>query len=92
MILQSRLDDIRARLQAATSGPWVIRRYGDDISAIALPDDGSFGGSPCVIKADIYSDPMVLDISEEDAEFVSHAPEDIQWLLSEVERLQGLLK
>jgi hypothetical protein len=89
MTNDDRLAAIRTRLEAATPGPWVVHRDGDSIASISLPDDGSFGGPLSVVKANVYSDPVVLDISDEDAEFIAAAPDDVQFLLNLVEELKA---
>ena len=77
-----RLVEIRRRLDAATSGPWV---------ASGIPYDGI--DDPCVIAGDIYICQTVYDMQsgtqehniDADTEFIAHAPTDISWLLDKIE-------
>jgi len=65
-----RLQEIRARLDAATPGPWII--YEDEETGQLDPWDDE-GMHP------------ILD-SQSNADLIAHAPADIAWLLDEVER------
>ena len=74
------IQEIEARLAAATPGQW-------DVDTI--PETGE----SCVVVRSNTGDPM-LDVSvathgvrAEDAEFIAHAPEDIRALIEEVGRL-----
>jgi hypothetical protein len=76
------LEAIKARCDAATDGPWKIRRrfdwvvldpYGDSVIS---GDDGP-------------SEAFHLDLA--DAEFIAHAREDVPRLVGEVERLRECL-
>lgn len=69
---------IRARLHAATPGPWGHDSHG----FIAPPEhDGEWGET--VAKIPAYSTRTPTDRAN--AEFIAHAPEDIAYLLSRVE-------
>ena len=85
---------IRARLDAATPGPWHWDEY-------PVPALHGVGGSPdtyeyeaevieathtggCGCRAECYLD---LTIDRSDAEFIAHAPTDLADLLTEVDRL-----
>ena len=63
----SRLDDIEARLKAATPGPWT-----DDAEECVV---FTAGGAEEI--ADIYSG----ERSAENAALIANAPTDIEWLL-----------
>jgi hypothetical protein len=82
--MSDRLSEIRARLDKATPGPWEVVGYGTSGVTIAHPNEG-------------YHDLNVLKTTDDwppnaaDAELIAHAPEDIQWLAGEVERLRVLL-
>lgn len=73
-------DGIKARLAAATPGPWFAR-----------PND--LIGGWCVRTADTPPSEgpgEVADfIREEDARFIAHAPEDLAALIEEVRYLRG---
>ena len=76
------IQEIEARLEAATQGPWDFE---------TIPETGE---SRVVVFSNT-GDPM-LDVSvapygvrAEDAEFIAHAPEDIRALIAEVKRLEA---
>ena len=75
------IQEIEARLEAATQGPWDFE---------TIPETGE---SRVVVRSNT-GDPM-LDVSvaphgvrAEDAEFITHAPEDIRALLDEVKAVR----
>jgi hypothetical protein len=76
----SRLDDIRERLAKATRGPW---------QAVEC----SAGGKLLVREArpGYHVQSSVQIVPPEDADLIAHAPDDLAYLIGEVERLQGLL-
>ena len=74
--MTDRLTEIRARLDAATPGPWVVT--GQEILTVAV--DGQTGWESLV--ADVWH-------RDRDADLIAHAPADIAWLLDEVERLRA---
>lgn len=72
------LSAIRARLQAATPGPWQLRsgmQPYDELDTV----EHSHGLSVCVCDSTRF---------DRDADFIAHAPEDIRALLAEAERLR----
>ena len=69
----SRLDEIRARLAAATPGPWKSWIEGQE---------GAWGGSPGVMVPATSGGDFIEAGRPEDAEFIAHAPADIAYLLS----------
>ncbi len=79
------LDPIKERLDKAHTGwgPWVAQEdYWDGYQVIV--DDGLPGVS--IIAEQIGQGE---DEGRADAEFISHAPDDLAALISEVERLRG---
>lgn len=89
------LTDIRARLTAATSGPWA--RGTDDLTVTA-------GTWPIAIVG-IGHDDITIDYengetffahvsssADADLDLITHAPEDIKNLLNEVNRLNDALQ
>lgn len=68
-----RLKEIRARLETTTPGQWVAVQW--------FSDDPTIFGIVCN-KSDVTE-------RKEDAEFIAAAPEDIRFLLAEVDRLEG---
>ena len=77
----SRVDEIRARAEAATRGPW---------SAIEGPGEHWYvcdeGESIASISA---NDGSNEDQRQPDAEFIAHAREDIPWLLAELDKARA---
>ena len=75
--MTDRLAEIRARLDAATPGPWRAADW-DDARGIR------------VVVGEFPRDPYTLALAERDhdARFIAHAPTDIAWLLDEVARLR----
>jgi hypothetical protein len=73
--MSDRLAEIRARLDAATPGPWDYDHITRNVEADSrwLPD-----------KRHVVA-PMVGHF---DGTLIAHAPADIAWLLDEVERLR----
>ena len=89
------LDDIRARLTAATSGPWA--RGHDELTVTA----GSWpiaivGVGHDDITVDYEDDAVFFDhvsnSADADLALITHAPEDIKNLLDEVTRLNEALE
>lgn len=80
----SRLDEIRARLAAATPGPW-WRTGGPELWFVepAEGDDVITG-----ISRNQYHE-IQSDRAGHDAALIASAPDDIAYLLAEVERLTG---
>lgn len=74
--MPERLQEIRARLDAATPGPWKRDRH----EILTVDVDDETGWETCI--ADAYGDPA-------DADLIAHAPDDLRWLLDEVERLRS---
>lgn len=79
MLTKTYIREIIDRLEKATPGPWIS----------FLEKRDKFSGSNFIRTGgeDIY----LLGATEEDQEFVAHARQDIQSLVSEVLRLQLLI-
>lgn len=79
------IDEIKARCEEATPGPWSNPWKDDNTNAI-IGGDGDH-------VIDIYEDGSLtaLMIEERNAAFITHAREDIPRLVAEVERLQALV-
>ena len=77
------LDAIRARLAAATPGPW--HAYGNTLAA-------ETGGCTCSPHYGAHEAHCGLEeigqVVESDADLIAHAPADLAALLAEVERLR----
>lgn len=76
------LDAIKARLNAATPGPWKV--------AIRQPSYHYWSSHGIDAKDDPVIEPSDY-LSLDDAEFIANTPSDIAALIEEVERLQGEL-
>lgn len=84
--MTDRVQEIRDRLEAATPGPW------EAWAGLTHDGERQDGISP---RGDLNIDVCFTIISpqgSEDAEFIAHAPDDIEFLLAEVERLQNDLE
>lgn len=62
--------EITARLEAATAGPWMIAHWSRLTIYMAGSEQPAFGSAT----------------KEADADLIAHAPEDIRYLLTELER------
>jgi hypothetical protein len=100
------LDDIETRATAATPGPWGVYTFGGDslIEIAADLEDTGCGYQARRTIARFEEEPLDNDpthrewTAEEDwaqvqadAEFVAHAPEDVDALLAEIRRLSAEL-
>lgn len=72
----NRIDEIKARRNAATDGNW-----------IAPGRTGVLGAG--VVSAPTGRVIAIGCGSDADAEFIANAPADVDWLLAEIERLQA---
>ena len=75
--MSDRLTEIRARLDAATPGPWV-----PDDECVLRPASSPHGRF--LIIAECHDGGHL----ENDARLIASAPSDIEWLLDEVEHLR----
>lgn len=82
----SRVDDIRARAEAATQGPWAIWHDLDHRGFTTVGDAESYDEILANGECE-ESNPTAHVYVEEDAEFIAHAREDVPWLLEHVDRL-----
>lgn len=96
----TRLAEIRARLAAATPGPWYVNQLDDvfSMSFVAVgtsPDDGTGDYASnrydTLVAATLVQQPRYVchddDRWDENAALIAHAPADIAYLLAEVKRL-----
>ena len=78
----SRLDEIKARADAATDGPWVRDMHSPDMSGRSgwyIRGPRRLGLRSMVLNSRMLSG---------DAEFINHAREDVPWLVDQVESLE----
>jgi hypothetical protein len=78
----SRLDEIKARAEAATPGPWHAWDRG-----IGWEVHKGEERAPCGRSCDELNGEFRGTFTREDAAFIAAAREDVPWLVSEVERL-----
>jgi len=102
MLTAKQLEEIRARAEKATKGPWYAKATDDDhsqccnfISTVPGPfeHDQRFIGEQddeTVVALTLLQAPRLADAPEfeENTEFIAHARDDIPALLAEVERLR----
>lgn len=89
--MTDRLDEIRAREEAATPGPWVAFGHfntDEQVTIMADTDGGEYVA--------IWDRPWAIGGHDErsirdDAAFIANARQDIPYLLAEVERLRDSL-
>lgn len=86
----TRLEQIRARVDAATEGPWEVVPAEDAYVSASVRAAGgtlmSFGGGSA------YEESAGLEPSGEDLSFIAHARADVPWLLDRVAELEAALK
>jgi hypothetical protein len=85
VISDSELNEIRARCEAATPGPWKASIEGRDHSSgsdLIMTGAGSARGEDIEITGATHAD----------YDFIAHAREDVERLLAEIDRLKRLLK
>ncbi|MEU7597524.1 hypothetical protein AB0B79_31505 [Streptomyces sp. NPDC039022] len=75
-----RLTQIKARVEAATPGPWHVDRHEPSLSRLVRSHDGT-------LDIDFG---YVGNCTQPDAEFVAHAPDDVQWLVNQLERARSI--
>lgn len=79
------LEPIRARLAAATPGPWFRRQIGTLAPEVASHHTTTWYGSPCteaVVTHGFHND------NDLDLDLIANAPSDLAALLAEAERLR----
>lgn len=86
----TRLDEIRARLEAATPGPWWFAKGGLGDNFIGY---GTRNPADCGIvltaEFDFNQCRTVMSCSDNNSELIANAHNDISYLLAEVERLEA---
>lgn len=74
-----RLSEIRARCEAATTGPWKYQDNGFD--------GGIYGADHLMVVGGEPHEGRIED--GPDAQFIAHSREDIPYLLEEIERIES---
>lgn len=82
------IEAIRAREQAATRGPWIVDHDFDDCSPDGTPDQWPYRICTRTLET-IVDFTGGSEVSEENAQFMAHAREDIPKLLAEIDRLRA---
>lgn len=88
---QAEIDAIKARLEKATPGPWVLYRP-NWRGAGEWPDTVSLQRKPDVAALLDVEPDLIEGLKCGDAEFIAAAPTDISRLLEDNKRLRGLLE
>lgn len=100
----SREDEIRARLEAATPGPWYVPPgdgtqiwHGASLAEVERVDRGLQDGTVTEVEAEsVFDQTGYLSygdmVSEHDATFIAHAPDDLRYLLDRVATVRRLLR
>lgn len=84
----SRLDEIRARADAATPGPWLLHKNGGELEIVDASGATSDASDIAFMHVHAEKEDWALPgTGYDNAEFIAHAREDIPYLLSEIERL-----
>lgn len=82
--MKHRIAEIKDRLEKATPGPWIaVGKNRNDGHQVVVAGEYTNEGEPDMWIDVVYSADEVAD-----ADFIAGAPEDIRFLLSEVERLE----
>lgn len=84
MLTRERLDEIRARLQAASPGPWRAHEEENRVPVCPTVD-------PDLSLLGIDVDGTAVVYSQADADLIIHAPADLADLLAEVDQLLAFL-
>lgn len=104
-ITNEELDEIEERANAATPGPWHVRRLDDEdamnlVAISTIPDTGLGERWPefhhdQIVAATLVQQPRYVDIADdrwdENARFIASARQDIPRLVAEIRRLRNLL-
>lgn len=91
MTTEERIEEIQARTEAATGGPWVA---GPTPGYLMAMQDEHGMGLPLTIRAPEVHTEEIATVwvyclpTEANAEFIAHAREDIPWLLAETARIR----
>ena len=83
MTIESRLAEIRARVDAATEGPWTAEYSGEQGNCVLPPGYQSTREAVAITR---------LLSAQADAEFIAASRPDVPWLLGQVELRDKALK
>lgn len=89
------ISEIKARLAAATPGPWKVFEHQDHSGLEAGPPYTQGYVKGCVndvCRISALGRSGVTDKQRRDIEFIANAPADIAYLLAEVKRLKAKIK
>ena len=86
MTIETRLAEIRARVEAATEGPWMVDP--EDFGTILASNDGGFDGYHI---ADVHDHDGGMFPVEHNGQFIAASRTDLPDLLAAVEAVMGRL-
>lgn len=100
---RTRLEEIEARLSAATPGPWFVAEqpfddrstavYGDNTAQVACDPHGARFIADCDVTMEwTEGEPDQSVFDRANAELIAHAPTDLAWLVERVRELEGALE
>lgn len=89
MMTKQELDEINARCEAATDGPWHHHEEGIDGFIYSGPGKFDWRGSKIIVGGEAHEG--YIGKNEPNTIFIRHARIDIPTLLAEVERLRQLV-
>ncbi len=84
-----KLDEIEARLNAATPGPWKWEIDASDGTNALVSSDESVIGRAVLWGQDKNDYGAHIRVTEEDAEFMAHVRSDMEYLMAEIKKLKG---
>ena len=87
-LTDEQLGQIKARLEAATPGPWRWRGKSGSLHGPGTPPYEF--GKRVLSPTYEYDSGVDIEVSDEDSAFIISAPTDIRALLTEVRRLQEI--
>ena len=93
--MKTREDEIRSRLEKATPGAWIVRKMRGEESNIGH----GFVQAPRVDPSHGYDIEILCEDAnypdekrEGDLQLIAHAPSDLAYLLSRVEKMESVVK
>lgn len=83
--MTDRLDEIQARVEAATPGPWEVTQEGWSVISAACNICGTYHNHS------MHDGGRTWD-AQPDADFIAHSREDVPFLLAEVSKLRAIIE
>lgn len=89
--MATNLYEIKKRFKATTPGPWRIFEN-EEGTCIGTEESHPQLKSPAHVVAMEYSkDGKKINISKDNAEFIAHSKEDVEWLINYIEHLNKFI-